>query len=374
MGTVPVISSGGVSSCHDTAIDKGPGVIIGRKGSLGTVHWSPGPYWPHDTTLWVKDFKGNDRRFIYYFLKTLDTKSLDVGSSNPTLNRNHVHPLPVSWPTFSEQYQIAAVLGALDDKIELNRKTTTTLEEMARTLYRSWFVDFDPVHARAESRAPAHMDAATADLFPDSFGEGGLPLGWERRGLDQIADFLNGAALQKFPALGDEPSLPVIKIAELRNGITEASGKASNTLPSKYKITDGDILFSWSGSLLQKVWVDGPGALNQHLFKVSSSVVPRWFHFFAVDFHMDDFRMIAASKATTMGHIQRHHLAEAKIYMPNHDVLDATDRLVRPIFDLAIRKQLETRILATLRDTLIPRLMSGDLRVDAARKMVEAAV
>ncbi|MBC7139204.1 MAG: restriction endonuclease subunit S [Defluviimonas sp.] len=274
-------------------------------------------------------------------------------------------------PPIADQREIAATLGALDDKIELNRKTAATLEEMARALYRSWFVDFDPVHARAEGRAPAHMDSGTAALFPDSFGEDGLPVGWHRNGLDEVADFLNGAALQKFPAMPDSASLPVIKIAELRNGLTANSGRASIGIPKKYLVENGDVLFSWSGSLLQKVWVEGPGALNQHLFKVTSLTVPKWFHFFAVDFHMEDFRIIAASKATTMGHIQRHHLAEAKVALPPSLVLVATDGLLRPIFDAAIQRHLENRTLATLRDSLLPRLMSGELRVGAARELIE---
>lgn len=272
---------------------------------------------------------------------------------------------------YEDQREIAAILGALDDKIELNRKTAATLEEMARALYRSWFVDFDPVHAKSEGRAPAHMDAATAALFPDSFGEDGLPEGWVVRGLDQIADFLNGAALQKFPAEEGEEWLPVIKIAELRNGVTASSGRAAASIPAKYRIEDGDVLFSWSGSLMQKVWIGGRGALNQHLFKVSSAHVPRWFHYFAVDQHMEYFQGVAASKATTMGHIQRHHLSDAKVNLPSTEVMCAADNILAPIFDASIARLLENQTLATLRDTLLPRLMSGELRVGAAKELIE---
>ena len=294
-----------------------------------------------------------------------------AGAAQPILNKTEFGKVVIDFPSLTKQREIATTLGILDDKIELNRKMATTLEEMARLLYRSWFVDFDPVRARAEGRVPAHLDPATASLFPDSFSESGLPIGWDSRGLDQIAEFLNGAALQKFPALDNEPSLPVIKITELRNDISTDSGRASRNLPEKYRISDGDVLFSWSGSLLQRVWVSGPGALNQHLFKVSSSVVPKWFHFFAVDFYMNDFQMIAASKATTMGHIQRHHLTEAKVSVPGVAILEAADKLLQPIFDAAVQKRLESRTLATLRDMLLPRLMSGELRVSAARDLVK---
>jgi len=137
-GSIPVISSGGVASHHSEFISEGPGVVIGRKGTLGTVFYSPGAYWPHDTTLWVKDFKGNDPRFVYYALRGLDTSTLDVGSSNPTLNRNHVHPLPVNWPSsLAEQQRIAGVLGALDDLIETNRRLARELQSLLFAKYEA---------------------------------------------------------------------------------------------------------------------------------------------------------------------------------------------------------------------------------------------
>lgn len=230
---------------------------------------------------------------------------------------------------------------------------------------------FVTASAKLEGGAPAYMDPATAALFPDSFDDDGLPEGWQDRGLDEVADFLNGAALQKFPAEAGEDYLPVIKIAELRNGVTSGSGRASINVPDKYKVNDGDILFSWSGSLLQKVWTGGAGALNQHLFKVTSRAVPRWFHFFAVATHLPEFQAIAASKATTMGHIQRHHLAEAMVTVPPAEVLEAADKVIRPLFDAFVQRELESQTLAALRDSLLPRLMSGELRVGEAREQIE---
>ncbi len=182
-GSVPVVSSGGPSSLHDIAAAKGPGVVLGRKGVVGSVYFVKDDYWPHDTTLWVRDFKGNDPRFVYYFFLSIASvlAQLDVGSANPTLNRNHVHPMKVWWPELDEQRRIARILGTLDDKIELNRRTNETLEAMARALFKSWFVDFDPVRAKAAGRQPEGMDADTAALFPDSFEEselGETPRGW----------------------------------------------------------------------------------------------------------------------------------------------------------------------------------------------------
>lgn len=133
-GKFPVVSSSGILSYHDTAMVKGPGVIIGRKGSLGTVFYVEDDYWPHDTTLWVKDFHGNDPKFIYYFLKSLNFKQFDVGSSNPTLNRNHVHTIQTGLPELSEQREIAKILTACDTKNFLLEQETSLLEELFRAL------------------------------------------------------------------------------------------------------------------------------------------------------------------------------------------------------------------------------------------------
>ena len=279
--------------------------------------------------------------------------------------------LEITLPTLDEQREIGRVIGALDDKIELNRRMGATLEGMARALYRSWFVDFDPVHAKMRGEAPAHMDPATTALVPDRFGEDGLPEGWEQRSLDDIADFLNGAALQKFPPENEADSLS----SRSRSfGLASPQSQVAQGFRSrkKYKISDGDVLFSWSGSLLQKVWTEGPSALNQHLFKVSSEVVPKWFHFFAVDQHMEEFRQVAASKATTMGHIQRHHLREAMIAMPQDDaIIAAAGRLIGPAFDRAIAADVESQTLAALRDTLLSRLISAELRIRDAEEQIE---
>ncbi|MHB9131020.1 MAG: restriction endonuclease subunit S [Armatimonadota bacterium] len=196
-GHVPVISSGGISSYHDTAAVNGPGVILGRKGVVGSVYYIASDYWPHDTTLWVKDFKGNDPRFVYYFFRSLAPllARMDVGSANPTLNRNHVHPIKINWPPVYVQKAIACILGKLDDKIELNQQMNQTLEETAQAIFRSWFVDFDPVYAKVVGQQPAGLAPAIAELFPDSFEEsalGKIPRGWTIGKLSDIATVIMG--------------------------------------------------------------------------------------------------------------------------------------------------------------------------------------
>ena len=307
---------------------------------------------------------------MHYLLTSLDFTPFSDKSSVPGVNRNHLHLIPVGVPPLAEQHAIAEVLGALDDKIELNRRMNATLEELARTIFRSWFVDFDPVHARAEGRAPFGMDADTAALFPDAFVPselGGIPVGWTVTELSGIANFLNGLALQKYPA-GDGGSLPAIKIAQLRAMSTESADRVSLHVPDPYQIKDGDFLFSWSGSLVANWWTAGPGALNQHLFKVTSTSHPMWFVWGWVGEHLPWFQQIAADKATTMGHIQRRHLDEALVAVADKPLMEAASGIIQPLHAKYIANALESRTLAELRDTLLPKLLSGEITVKAAER------
>ena len=243
-----------------------------------------------------------------------------AGHGTGRLNSEELKALNVQVPPANEQRAIARILGTLDDKIELNRHMNETLETMARALFKSWFVDFEPVRAKMEGRDTG-LPESIANRFPSELagvgrGDEEIPIGWSTVPLNEVADFLNGLALQKHPMSDAEHSLPVIKIAELRNGVTAKTTRASTAIPTQYVISDGDFLFSWSGSLMAKFWTGGPGALNQHLFKVTSSDYPAWFYTHWVQHHLPTFREIAAGKATTMGHIQRHHLAEATTVCP----------------------------------------------------------
>ncbi|WP_236001862.1 restriction endonuclease subunit S domain-containing protein [Paraburkholderia elongata] len=178
------------------------------------------------------------------------------------------------------------------------------MEAIAQALFKSWFVDFDPVRAKLEGREPEGLDAETAGLFPGKFEQselGAIPRGWSISSLDAVADYLSGLALQKFPPEEDS-WLPVIKIAQLRKGDTYGADRAGRNLKPEYIVGDGDVLFSWSGSLEVAIWCGGKGALNQHLFKVTSRDFPKWFYYFWTKHHLASFRQIAASKATTMGH------------------------------------------------------------------------
>ncbi len=339
---------------------------MGRSGaSFGQVHFCAEDYWPHNTGLYVTDFKGNDPLFAFYFLKSLDFDRYNSGSAQASLNRNFIYPIPIKVPEPAEQELIAAALGMLDDKIEVNRRMNATLEAMARALFQSWFVDFDPVRAKLDGRSVNGLDEATAALFPDHFEEselGHTPRSWEVRSLDKIAHYLNGLALQNYPA-GNSPTLPVIKIAQLRKGDTVGADRCSADLPAEYVVHDGDVLFSWSGSLEVELWCGGPGALNQHLFKVTSAEFPKWFCYLWTLYHLDEFRLIAAGKATTMGHIQRGHLTAARVLVPSRPLLKSMTGIMSPLIERIIANRIQSRTLATLRDTLLPKLLSGEIRV-----------
>jgi len=314
-----------------------------------------------------------DPRFLRYFLVSPDMQSkllswAGSGGTRNALTKSMIESFEVLAPEdISEQRAIAHILGALDDKIELNRRMNETLEAMARALFKSWFVDFDPVRAKAEGRDPGLLKHI-AKFFPDRFEEselGEIPAGWQIRGLDEIARFLNGLALQKYPPK-DGRALPVIKIAQLRAGNADGADEASADLEPDYIVEDGDVLFSWSGSLECVLWAAGRGALNQHLFKVTSAEFPKWFYYLWIRRHLGDFRHIAAGKATTMGHIQRHHLSDARLAIPSSPLLKVIDSTMAPLIEALWRRRVESRTLAALRDTLLPKLISGEIRVKDA--------
>jgi type I restriction enzyme S subunit len=196
-GPYPVISSSGPKTNHAEFKVRGPGVIIGRKGSLGTVFYSDSDYWPHDTTLWIKDFHGNHPRFAYYFLQTMGFERLDAGASNPSLNRNHIHTIPVRFPPLPVQRRIAGILSAYDELMENSQRRIRLLEAMARALYREWFVHF---------RFPGH------EKHPRVASPlGHIPKGWELKKLGEVAETFRGRSYRSAD-LADEGGLPFLNL------------------------------------------------------------------------------------------------------------------------------------------------------------------
>ena len=316
-----------------------------------------------------------DQDYLYYRVASQNfvdfVSAGSVGTRMPRAQWEHASLYEFTLPSLDEQRAMASILRTLDNKIELNRRMSQSQEKMAQALFKSWFVDFHPVHAKRQGRwqpgeslpgLPTHLHK----LFPDRLEDselGLIPEGWRLRSLTEIGDFLNGLALQKYPPSSRTESLPVIKIAELRNGISGKSDRASDSVPDKYIVRDGDFLFSWSGSLIAKYWTDGKGALNQHLFKVTSSHYPSWFLAGWVRYHLAEFQRIASSKATTMGHIRRAHLDKARTICPPEIILCRLSSLIEPLVEGHIQANLESRVLVVIRDLLLSRLVSRQLRI-----------
>lgn len=341
--------------------------------------------------------------YLYYFFQSPQGRSeiwgiTEQGAGQAGIRGSDLETVNIPIPSLPEQKAIAHILGTLDDKIELNRQMNETLEAMAQVLFKSWFVDFDPVidnallagndipdelAERAELRqaqlnsGKANINSKINDLFPSEFEFteelGWIPKGWDIKPLDEIADYLNGLALQKFrPQTLDEDFLPVLKIAQLRAGEPNYDERASLDIKPEYIVQDGDIIFSWSGSLLVDVWCGGKAALNQHLFKVTSESYPKWFYYYYTKHHLEEFQRIAAYKAVTMGHIKRSHLKEALCLVPDN-LLEKKElySLFEVILNRKIQNKTESKTLAKLRDTLLPNLMSGELRIADTEKLAE---
>jgi len=311
-----------------------------------------------------------DSRYLLYALQSepvqQEIRSHDgTGSTVSNLRISLLEDLRIPSHPLSEQRAIAHVLGTLDDRIELNRRMNATLEAMARALFKSWFVDFDPVRAKMEGRDTG-LPKEIADLFPDRLLDselGEIPEGWQLKSLDSVAGFQNGLALQKFRPSQNEARLPVVKIAQLRAGEANSGEWASASIKPECIIEDGDVVFSWSGSLLVRTWCGGRAALNQHLFKVTSERYPKWFYLHSIFSHFPEFQRIAADKATTMGHIRRHHLTDALCVVPPDCLITRVSGLFGGLLERRVANEVASCTLASLRDALLTRLVSGKLRV-----------
>jgi len=280
----------------------------------------------------------SDSDFVYYLCRWMDVrdhaeKNFDGTSGRQRVPKQAFDDLFLNMPELHEQKNIASILSSLDDKIDLLHRQNATLEKMAETLFRQWFVE------------------EAKDV-------------WESKSLSSIAVFLNGLACQKFPPKNDFEKLPVLKIKELNSGITENSDWATTEVKPEYIVKNGDVIFAWSASLMVKIWDGQDCILNQHLFKVTSDDYPKWFYFLWCKHHLDEFISKAASHATTMGHIKRGDLDEALVIVPSEDELKEMTLTFQPILDKFISNNNQIRTLSALRDALLPKLMSGEVRVE----------
>lgn len=357
-GPYPVQSSNGILGYHNEYKVKGPGITIGRSGTVGIPHLLQENFYPHNTALFVKDFKGNNVSYIYYLLKSLKLGDRKTGSGVPTMNRNHLHPLKIqAIRDIDEQCKISYVLSTIEQKIELNNKINAELETMAKTLYDYWFVQFDFPDADGKP-----YKSSGGKIVYNEVLKRDIPEEWEQATLWDIAKYYNGLAMQKYRPTGDE-YLPVIKIREMNNGISPDTEKARTDIPKAAIVDDGDLLFSWSATLDVKIWSQGKGALNQHIFKVTSDDYPQSFYYFELTNYLSHFKMMADMRKTTMGHITLEHLKQANIVLPPIDLIKNLDEKLEPIFEHSLVLKKENNSLVELRDWLLPMLMNGQVTV-----------
>lgn len=356
-GDIPVYGSNGIIGYHDISLTTGPTIIIGRKGTIGAVHFSKKPCWPIDTAFFIQKTENSMLKFVYYLLKNLDLEHMNSDSAVPGLNRNRTHQIKVKIPPLQKQQKISKILSDLDSKIENLQKQNKILEQIAQTVFKSWFVDYE----FPDGNGKPYKSSGGEMVYSKKLGKK-IPKGWNVEGLDKNIIFINGLPLQKFRPTMDK-YLPVIKIREMKNGLTSNTEKARVDLEKKYVVENGDILFSWSGTLELMMWYYGKGALNQHIFKVVSEQYEKWFCYEWILFHLSRFRRIAAGKVTTMGHIQRHHLSEVLVIVPSLGTLKKMNDVMNPIFDKLISNNIAIQKLIQIRNSLLPKLMSGEIRV-----------
>ena len=365
-GSVPIVASTGIVGGHELSKVSGPGVVIGRSGSIGGGQYIVKDFWPLNTTLYVKDFKGNDVRFCYYALRSIDFQQFNVGSGVPTLNRNHIASLSIAIPPLPEQRRIAKILGDLDDKIELNRKMNETLEQMARALFKSWFVDFDPVRAKMEGRTPTGMDAATAALFPDRLVDselGLIPEGWEVKALGEVA--VNPRRSIKPSAFSVDTAYIGLEHIPKRSIALADWTSAESVASGKSQFSKGEILFGKLRPYFHKVGVapiDGVCSTDILVIGPKSS---EWFGFVLGHVSSDEL-VQSVDKASTGTRMPRASWSDIESYqavIPDSRLASSFNEYLNPIINQITNNIHQSRTLSTLRDTLLPKLVSGEVRV-----------
>ena len=283
-----------------------------------------------------------DKNFIYYLSISEDFRNLAIKSMSGTSGRQRVQTdvlleAEIKLPPLNIQKKIAKILSDIDEKIELNNKINDNLEKQAQLIFNNYFFN----------KNKDYTNYISSNLL-------------------EIADFLNGLAMQKHaPDNFDKKSLPVLKIKELNQGFTDnSSDRCSSKIKSEYIIKDGDIIFSWSGTLLIKIWCGNKCGLNQHLFKVTSKKYDKWFYFLWTNYHLKNFISIAKDKATTMGHIKRTDLEKSFVFIPPEKEYKKLNKILTPIFENIISNKIENNYLANLKNYLLPKLMNGEIDVE----------
>lgn len=321
-------------------------IVITHRGTLGQIVFIPQDSKYDRYVISQSQFRVrcNDKvlpeYLVYYFHTPIGQHKLLSNASQvgvPALARpsSTFQQIEVVLPELSIQKCVVEIISTIQKKIVNNQELNDNLYAQAKAIFDNHFINIDAI-----------------------------PAGWRKGNLLDIANYLNGLAMQKFRPHGHEIGLPVLKIKELRQGSCDDSSElCSLSIKPEYIIHNGDVVFSWSGSLLVDIWCGGTCGLNQHLFKVTSDVYDKWFYYLWTAHHLARFIAIAADKATTMGHIKREELAKAEVLIPCEEDYTSFNSIMQPIFELIISNRIESRKLAALRDELLPKLMTGEIDV-----------
>ena len=332
--TEKTITKEGLNNSSTKLLNKGD-IIISARGTVGVLAVLDRPMTFNQSCYGIRSKTDiSDTDYVYYLLTDAvrELTQISHGGVFDTITRATFDEIEVDLPPLPEQKAIASVLSSLDDKIDLLHRQNKTLEAMAETLFRQWFIE-----------------EAKED--------------WTFKPLSSIATFTNGLACQKFPPQPNEPKLPVLKIKDLTSGISDSSDWATANVDPKYIVNHGDVIFAWSASLMVKIWFGETCVLNQHLFNVTSDEYPKWFYYQWCNYHLKEFISISQSHATTMGHIKRKDLDEAMVKVPSKSELQEMTSSFEPLMDKLITNLKQIQTLENLRDTLLPKLMSGEVRV-----------
>jgi type I restriction enzyme S subunit len=353
-GPYPVISSSGPKTTNNEFKVRGPGVVIGRKGSLGTVFYSDGDFWPHDTTLWVKDFHGNLPRFAYYFLQTMGFERLDAGASNPSLNRNHIHTIPVLWPSLPVQKRIAGILSAYDKLIENSQRRIRILETMARALYREWFVHF---------RFPGHENHPR---IPSPLGE--IPQGWEVKPVAESFEILGGGTpSRKQTEFWVGGSIQWFSPSDLTRAVTMLIDDSSDHITELGLAKSSARLFPEGSVMLTSRATIGAIAINTHeactnqgfITCLPNERIPLYFLFHWLTENVPTLQRMASG--ATFKEISRGVFKTIEFLHPPLTLVSRFEDIVAPMAEQVLALQRQIQNLRQTRDLLLPRLLSGKM-------------
>jgi len=365
IGDISVFGSNGIIGNHNVALTKGPGIIIGRKGSVGEVIFSENDFWPIDTTYFVKLKFDENIKFWYYFLLTLKLNKMNSHSAVPGLNRDQVYDLVKRIPESEEQKAIAKILSDLDSKIELNQQMNKTLEEIGKTLFKRWFVDFEFPN---EQGKPYKLSGGEM-VFSEELNKE-IPKGWVPGKFKHIGKILPGFAFKSEDFSNDGARL--VKIRNINNNTVNLDNSGDYLSleiyknQEKYKLYTGDIIIAMTGAELGKVgiipYTNDKLLLNQRVGKLVSNY--NWFGYFILI--SDEFQYLMkgiASASSAQGNISNTDIEGYCQIIPKENILNGFERLMSKIYELYILNTAEIKELSDTRDILLPKLMSGKIRV-----------